>query len=129
MDFGQAVRSCFSKYATFSGRAPRSEYWYFVLFSFFVHLPANLLDHLLFRELALFGPLVGLALMLPSFAVTVRRLHDRDQSGWWFLLFFLPLIGAIVLLVWFCQRGTLGPNRFGPDPLGFAGSDARLSRA
>jgi uncharacterized membrane protein YhaH (DUF805 family) len=61
--------------------------------------------------------LVSLALFLPGLAVSVRRLHDTDRSGWWVLLFLIPLIGAIVLLIWYCSRGTPGGNRFGPDPL------------
>jgi uncharacterized membrane protein YhaH (DUF805 family) len=58
-----------------------------------------------------------LVLFLPTLAVSIRRLHDLDHGGWWFLLIFIPLIGGIWLLVWFCMRGTVGPNRFGPDPL------------
>jgi uncharacterized membrane protein YhaH (DUF805 family) len=61
--------------------------------------------------------LVNLALFLPSLAVSVRRLHDLDRSGWWILLVFVILIGWIVLIVWNCTKGTPGPNRFGPDPL------------
>ncbi len=63
------------------------------------------------------SPLFGLATFLPSIAIGVRRLHDLDRSGWWLLLVFIPLIGAIVLLIWYCAKGTAGPNRFGPDPL------------
>jgi uncharacterized membrane protein YhaH (DUF805 family) len=65
--------------------------------------------------------LFGLATILPGIAVAARRLHDVDRSGWWLLLNFIPLIGWIVLLVWFCTRGTEGPNRFGPDPMGSVG--------
>ena len=61
--------------------------------------------------------IAALALFLPGLAVSIRRLHDRDKSGWWVLLAFIPLIGAIILLIWFIMRGTQGPNRFGPDPL------------
>jgi len=57
-------------------------------------------------------------LLLPSIAVAIRRLHDLDRTGWWFLLVFLPIIGGIWLFIWFCTRGTVGPNRFGPDALG-----------
>ena len=60
--------------------------------------------------------LVSLGLFLPGLAVAVRRLHDVDRSGWWLLLAFVPLIGIIVLIVWWCTEGTRGPNRFGPDP-------------
>ena len=61
--------------------------------------------------------LANLALLLPNLAVGARRLHDTDRSGWFLLLVFIPLIGIIILIVWWCQRGTAGPNRFGPDPL------------
>jgi uncharacterized membrane protein YhaH (DUF805 family) len=60
--------------------------------------------------------LVGLGLLLPNIAVSIRRLHDLDRTGWWFLL-VITVIGTIVLFVWSCMRGTIGPNRFGPDPL------------
>jgi uncharacterized membrane protein YhaH (DUF805 family) len=61
--------------------------------------------------------LFHLAVFLPSLALAVRRLHDLDRTGWWLLLALIPLIGEIILLIWFCTRGTVGPNRFGPDRL------------
>jgi uncharacterized membrane protein YhaH (DUF805 family) len=61
--------------------------------------------------------IASLATFLPSLAVGIRRLHDRDQTGWWILLGLIAVIGWIILIVWFCMRGTVGPNRFGPDPL------------
>lgn len=60
---------------------------------------------------------LSLALVLPSLAVALRRLHDLDRSGWWILISFVPIVGAIVLLVWFCTKGTAGSNKFGADPL------------
>ena len=60
---------------------------------------------------------MGLALFLPGLAVSIRRLHDLGRSGWYFLLILIPLIGTIILLIWFCMRGTVGPNQYGPDPL------------
>jgi uncharacterized membrane protein YhaH (DUF805 family) len=63
----------------------------------------------------------SLAVLLPGIAVSVRRLHDLDRSGWWLLLAFVPVVGIIVLLIWFCTKGTDGSNRFGPDPLGGGG--------
>lgn len=113
MDFMTAVKTCFSKYVTFEGRASRSEYWWFTLF--------NIVGQLVL--LAVFAPIgiiFALAVLLPSIAVVVRRLHDVDRSGWWYWISLVPLIGAIVLLVWFCSKGTTGPNRFGHDPLGDA---------
>ena len=112
------------KYATFSGRARRKEYWWFALFTFLVTMMLAIGDYILVgsENMAVYGagPLLGfgsLALILPSLAVTVRRLHDRDKSGWFILLGLLPIVGAIVLFVWYVSRGTAGDNRFGPDPL------------
>jgi len=68
--------------------------------------------------------LYALAIILPALSVTVRRLHDRDRSGWWYWLLLIPLVGAIWLLVWFCSGGTQGDNRFGPDPKGHSGNPA-----
>ncbi len=127
MDFGQAVKSTFSKYATFSGRAPRSEYWYFFLFTTIVYLVTNVLDVAVFDAATVFSLIASLVFLVPSLSVGVRRLHDTDHSGWWCLLGLVPVVGWIVLIVWFCQRGTAGSNRFGPDPL--AGSTVNPSLA
>jgi len=119
MSFVQAITSGFQNYVNFSGRAARSEYWYWTLFSILASIAGTLIDTALFRSMDIspIQSLVGLALFLPGLAVSVRRLHDLDRTGWWFLLVF-TIIGAIVLLVWDCMKGTTGPNRFGPDPLG-----------
>jgi uncharacterized membrane protein YhaH (DUF805 family) len=77
----------------------------------------GLIDYLAFNGMPILGYIYTLGFILPYLAVTVRRMHDLDKSGWWWLIGFIPLVGAIILLVWFCQRGTVGPNRFGPDPL------------
>lgn len=133
MTFIDAVKSCLAKYATFRGRAPRSEFWYFWLFSIIVLLIATIIDGILGTTFSMTNPATGLeqsvgygyvymltaiALLLPSLAVAVRRLHDTDRSGWWLLIGLIPLIGAIVLLVWYVTKGTPGDNRYGPDPLG-----------
>jgi uncharacterized membrane protein YhaH (DUF805 family) len=117
MDFGQAIKTCLNKYVTFSGRAQRSEYWYFFLFTILVNVAASVLDSAIFGDLPVLYLISTLALILPSIAAGVRRLHDTDKSGWWLLLSFIPVVGIIVLIVFFCQRGTVGPNQFGPDPL------------
>ncbi len=110
------------KYADFSGRARRAEYWWFVLLTMVASLVATIIDGLLGLD-ALVGPygvlttLLGLALLVPSIAVGARRLHDTDRSGWWLLIGFIPLVGAIVLIVFFVMEGTRGDNRFGADPL------------
>ena len=115
MTFVQAVQSCYSNYATFSGRAARSEYWFFVLFQCVVGFACGLLMPFGIGR-ALLGIIV-LANFLPSISVIVRRLHDTDRSGWWYWIALVPLVGAILLLIWFCTRGTSGANRFGADPL------------
>ena len=119
MDFWTAVRTCYSKYATFRGRAARSEYWYFMLFTVLIAAVAGVIDAGLFWN-AQNSPaylIVTLVNFLPGLAVSVRRLHDTDRSGWWWLIVFVPVIGCIVLLIWYCSRGTQGQNRFGSDPL------------
>jgi uncharacterized membrane protein YhaH (DUF805 family) len=122
MNFTQAIQSGFQNYVGFSGRAARSEYWYWYLFFVLVAIAGALIDLALFPrvEISPINTLAELALLLPTVAVSVRRLHDLDRTGWWLLIFLIPLIGGILLLVWFCMRGTVGSNRFGPDPLGGA---------
>jgi len=73
--------------------------------------------------------LADLALFLPGLALAIRRLHDLDRSGWWFLLVFIPVIGAIILIIWACTKGTDGPNRFGPDRLAELAAQASLHPA
>jgi uncharacterized membrane protein YhaH (DUF805 family) len=117
MGFGRAIATCFRKYAVFNGRASRSEYWFFMLFQFLLIFALFMVD-----VFALSGPVrvlttVGwLILLLPSLAVTVRRLHDADMSGWWVLISLIPIAGPIMMIVFGCQRGTEGPNRFGMGP-------------
>jgi uncharacterized membrane protein YhaH (DUF805 family) len=115
MNFVGAVSSCFSKYVQFEGRASRSEYWYWTLFSVVVSILANIIDAM--AGMGVFSAIVGLALLLPGLAVCSRRLHDIDRTFWWFLLGF-TIIGGLILLFWACERGTPGANRFGSDPLG-----------
>ena len=120
MNFGQAITSGFSNYVNFSGRAVRSEYWYWVLFVILVDIVTNIVDLALGVQVT--TGLFGLAVFLPGLAVAVRRLHDLDRSGWWFLLVLIPLIGWIVLIVWYCTKGTAGANRFGADRLASVGA-------
>jgi uncharacterized membrane protein YhaH (DUF805 family) len=120
MNFQQAVQSGFSNYVYFRGRASRSEFWWFQLFLLLGGVVAVLLD--LFANTNLLGgsplaTLFWLATIIPDLAVTARRLHDTDSSGWWILLGLIPFIGIIVLIVWWCRIGTRGYNRFGADPL------------
>ncbi|MBB5709685.1 DUF805 domain-containing protein [Sphingomonas xinjiangensis] len=122
MSFTTAIKTCFRKYASFRGRAPRSEFWFFTLFWFGVCFAAIILDTMLgwSGEEAGAGPLYALAaigLFLPSISVAVRRLHDTDRSGWRYWLVLFPLIGFIFLLVWFCQPGTAGENQYGEETI------------
>lgn len=128
------------RYARFSGRARPKEFWMFFLFILIGMIALSFLDAALglghsdrwmmhqgwpggWRGAAGFrnsgGPLTGLfllAMVIPYLAVAVRRLHDTDRSGWWLLLYVIPIIGGIILLIFFVMGGTRGPNRFGPDP-------------
>jgi uncharacterized membrane protein YhaH (DUF805 family) len=107
------------KYAVFDGRAHRTEFWMFVLVSVIISIILAVLDAVLGTETAgsgLLQGLYGLAVLLPSLAVGARRLHDIDRSGWWQLLVLIPLIGAIVLIVWFAKQGDPSPNQHGPNP-------------
>jgi uncharacterized membrane protein YhaH (DUF805 family) len=121
MGFTDAIKTGFQKYIGFSGRAARSEYWYWVLFLLLLQIVAWLIDMTLFgfntTGVNPIGSILSLATLLPSVAVSVRRLHDIDRAGWWVLLSFIPVIGWIVVIYWACLRGTVGANRFGPDPL------------
>ncbi len=106
MTFIDSIKTCFSKYATFTGRASRSEFWWFVLFYVLVNCAATQINTTVYG-------LVSLGLLLPSLAVGARRLHDLDKSGWWLLLGFIP-IANLVLLYWDCKMGTEGDNKHGP---------------
>jgi uncharacterized membrane protein YhaH (DUF805 family) len=114
MNFAQAISSGFSNYVQFGGRACRSEYWYWTLFSILVSIVANIIDGIL--GLGFVSMIAGLALILPGLAVSARRLHDIDRTFWWILLAF-TVIGTLVLIYWDCVPGTPGPNRYGPNPL------------
>ena len=109
------------KYADFSGRARRKEYWFFALFNILISLALGIIDNVLGTYSAeahtgLLEAIYSLAVLVPGLAVTVRRLHDTNRSGWWLLMVLIPLIGWAVLLVFMILDGTPGENRFGPDP-------------
>lgn len=113
--------SALNKYVEFSGRARRSEYWYFVLFQFIFMLLAMGVDNVVGSTIGelpygVFYFILALALWLPSLAVFVRRMHDIGKSGWWFLIGLIPLVGAIWLLVLCFTEGTNGENEYGVDP-------------
>ena len=132
MSFTEAVRTVLSKYATFTGRAPRSEYWWFALFVFLLSIPVSIVDQTLvapaigyesFAESTpqILSGLMSLALLLPGIGVAVRRMHDLEKSGWWILIVLIPILGVLIMIYWFVQRGTAGPNAYGPDPLASTG--------
>ncbi len=109
------------KYAVFSGRSRRKEYWYYVLFVAIISIVLNIIDGLLgtydsSAGVGLLSTIFSLAVLIPSIAVSVRRLHDIDRTGWWVLIGLVPLIGWIVLLVFHVQDSTPGTNRYGPNP-------------
>jgi uncharacterized membrane protein YhaH (DUF805 family) len=104
MTFGEAIPNGFRKYATFEGRASRSEFWWWVLFVFLASLVAGFMGDIV-------SAVVGLGLLVPNIAVTARRLHDIDRSGWWQLVGLIPLVGWLILIYW-CVQGPVEPNRF-----------------
>jgi uncharacterized membrane protein YhaH (DUF805 family) len=107
--------SALKNYATFSGRARRKEYWMFTLVNVLISIVLSILSMLL-PVLGILSIIYSLAIIIPSFAVNVRRLHDIEKSGWWVLISLVPIIGGIVLLVFACTEGTQGPNQYGEDP-------------
>jgi uncharacterized membrane protein YhaH (DUF805 family) len=123
MGFGDAVRAVMSKYAAFTGRARRSEFWYWFLAIILAEIVIGIIGGVLASasqslsvvSLLLYGVLV-VATIVPSLAVTVRRLHDTGRSGWWWFISLVPAVGPILLIVWYCTPGTPGSNAFGPDP-------------
>jgi len=117
MNFQQAIASVLRNYVNFSGRAARSEFWYWQLFMLLGGIVVGWMDHAMGYRISAFGTLFSFATLIPDIAVSVRRLHDIDSSGWWLLAMFIPLAGIVVLIVWWCTKGSHGYNRFGPDPL------------
>ncbi|MBG2913418.1 DUF805 domain-containing protein [Proteus cibarius] len=116
-----------NNYANFSGRARRKEYWMFTLVNTIIItiLYAIVISSIDMNtgEMSSLGSIVGiilgiysLAIIIPSLAVTIRRFHDQDKSGWMFLLAFIPAVGGLIVFVFMCLEGTKGDNRFGPDP-------------
>ncbi|WP_329255411.1 DUF805 domain-containing protein [Streptomyces sp. NBC_01478] len=115
------------KYAVFSGRARRKEYWMYALFAGIIYVVLAILA-VATKQAALFA-LLGIfyvGILLPSLAVTVRRLHDTGRSGGWFFISFVPLVGAIILLVFVCTDSAPGANQYGPNPKEAAGIPAQV---
>lgn len=121
MGFTESIQHVLQNYATFNGRALRSEYWFWILFVTLSGMVIGVIGAVI--GFPLLGNLYSLALFVPSLAVTVRRLHDRNKSGWWALFGYLPIIGWIWLFIQTVKQGDEGTNRFGPPAPG-AGSGA-----
>lgn len=115
MPFGEAISDGFSKYVTFNGRSSRSAFWWWTLFYVLVIIGASIVDAAI--ETSVVSGLAWLVLFLPNLAVLVRRLHDTDRSGWWVLIGLIPLVGAIVLIVFACTDSG-PPNKYGDGPDG-----------
>lgn len=127
----EAVQTVFRKYAVFSGRAARSEYWWWILFVVIVSIVSQIIDGAVIAPALGFqafeegagqplSMVVSLALFLPGLSVAVRRLHDIDRSGWWFLVIFVPIVGFLLLLYWFVQPGTADENQYGENPIQYS---------
>lgn len=116
LTFGEAVTKAFSNYCNFSGRAARSEYWWFMLFGCCLSAAISILFCWSDTLTYLATGALSLFLFLPSFGLLFRRLHDTGRSGWWWLIGFIPLVGSIILLVWCLQPSQAGQNQYGPEP-------------
>ncbi len=106
MGFGEAIKTCFNKYATFSGRATRAEFWWWQLFTLIIGCTVGLIP--------IIGWLVNLAFLIPGLAVAWRRLHDIGKAGGWYFLGWVPLVGWIFMIIWYCTKSEPMDNRFGP---------------
>lgn len=123
MNFINAVKSYFVRWNDFKTRSSRSEYWWATLFSTLVNLVSQLVNEAITSNpsalsltIAILVLILLIFMMIASLALVIRRLHDLDKSGWWYLLIF-TIIGIIPLIIWFCSKGTEGQNRFGENPL------------
>lgn len=110
MTFGESIATCLNKYADFTGRGRRSEYWWFFVFTGLV----NTASYLLFPDVL--GLFIALALILPSLAASIRRLHDTGKSGWYIFISVIPLVGGIILIVFLATDSDPAPNAYGPSP-------------
>lgn len=121
VSFGEALPLFFKNYANFSGRSSRGAYWWLLLINILISLVLGFVDGLMFTNavrstgFGVLGGLYSLATLIPGIAIGFRRLHDVDKSAWWLLIALIPIVGAIVLLIFTAQAGTSGSNRFGPD--------------
>ena len=115
MTFAEAVRSGFDHYVKFDGRASRPAFWWWFLFGILVGIGATLID-LIIGSFGVVSGLASLALLLPNLSVAIRRLHDTDHTGWWVLIGLIPIVGFIVLLIFYLRQSDPGDNQYGPPP-------------
>jgi uncharacterized membrane protein YhaH (DUF805 family) len=115
MTFTEAIKDGFDHYTKFDGRAARPAFWWWFLFGVLVAIGANIIDAIL-GTWGVINGLAALALLLPNISVSIRRLHDTDHSGWWILIGLIPIIGFIVLLVFYLRDSDPGENKYGPPP-------------
>ena len=108
MTFQESIKTCFSKYADFNGRAVRSEYWWFALFIVLVSMGLGVISEIV-------SGLFSLAVLIPSIAAAARRLHDTNRSGWWQLIAFIPFIGWIIIIIFLAQEGNSDTNQYGAN--------------
>lgn len=109
------------KYAVFSGRARRKEYWFFVLFYLLIAIPLTIVDAMVFgmseSGIGILSAIFMLGMLIPSIAVAIRRLHDTNRSGWWVLVSLIPFVGPFILLYFMIKAGDSGSNNYGDDPI------------
>jgi uncharacterized membrane protein YhaH (DUF805 family) len=115
MSFGEAIRSGFDHYVVFNGRASRAAYWWWFLFGILVAAGSSIID-LVLGTYPILNSLASLALLLPGLSVAIRRLHDTNRTGWWILIGLIPVIGWIVLLIFYLQQSDAGTNKYGAPP-------------
>ncbi len=120
MSYSDAIKSCFSNYANFSGRARRKEYWYFVIFNMVIQVVLTMLGSFIFgsdsRLTSVFASIYSLIVFVPALAVAWRRLHDVGKSGAYWFFVFLPVVGWIIVLIQLCKDSQPGENQYGVSP-------------
>lgn len=123
MGFSEAVKSGFDHYTKFDGRANKPAFWWWFLFQIIVYIAAEIVDAIL--GTTIFWILIALGLLLPNLSVAIRRLHDTNRTGWWILIGLIPIVGFIVLLIFYLEQSNPGPNDYGP-PMAEAASQPQL---
>jgi len=127
MNFIDAVKTCLiEKYCCFTGRARRSEYWYFALFQAIVTYAIMFICMAISENLMVLGQLVSLAFILPSLGASVRRMHDIGKSGWWILIPLVPIVGWFYYLYLCCKDSEYGTNEYGENPKGLNGDSSEF---